>query len=253
MYKTLHKKQGSVTVQLRFARSSVTFCAKRDNIHSTTLIKINKKEVDHMKGIICIGRQYGSGGREVGEKLARKLGIPCYDKLLIKKAALESGLSTDFISKTEESPINSIQFLSGNPYADIASIGNTFYSESQVTFNAEKEVIEKIAKQGPCVIIGRCAASMIPKENRLSVFIYSDKESTVKRVMKRNQISEKEAVHRIKHMNRMRKHFYEFYSETEWGQSESYDMMLSSSKLGIDGCVDVIIDGLRGMGEMENE
>ena len=101
-----------------------------------------------MKGIICIGRQYGSGGREVGEKLARKLGIPCYDKLLIKKAALESGLSTDFISKTEESPINSIQFLSGNPYADIASIGNTFYSESQVTFNAEKEVIEKDRKTG---------------------------------------------------------------------------------------------------------
>ena len=118
----------------------------------------------YLNYIICIGRQYGSGGREVGEKLARKLGIPCYDKLLIKKAALESGLSTDFISKTEESPINSIQFLSGNPYADIASIGNTFYSESQVTFNAEKEVIEKIAKQGPCVIIGRCAASMIPKE-----------------------------------------------------------------------------------------
>ena len=99
-----------------------------------------------MKGIICIGRQYGSGGREVGEKLTRT-GIPCYDKLLIKKAALESGLSTDFISKTEESPINSIQFLSGNPYADIASIGNTFYSESQVTFNAEKEVIEKIANR----------------------------------------------------------------------------------------------------------
>ena len=79
-----------------------------------------------MKGIICIGRQYGSGGREVGEKLARKLGIPCYDKLLIKKAALESGLSTDFISKTEESPIKQYsEFLSGNPYADIASIGNT--------------------------------------------------------------------------------------------------------------------------------
>ena len=161
-----------------------------------------------MKGIICIGRQYGSGGREVGEKLARKLGIPCYDKLLIKKAALESGLSTDFISKTEESPINSIQFLSGNPYADIASIGNTFYSESQVTFNAEKEVIEKIAKQGPCVIIGRCAASMIPKENRLSVFIYSDKESTVKRVMKRIQSSEKDAVHTIKHIIWIRKPVY---------------------------------------------
>mgnify|MGYP000556170337 CR=1 FL=1 len=92
-----------------------------------------------------------------------------------------------------------------------------------------------------------------PEGEQTVCIIYSDKESTVKRVMKRNQISEKEAVHRIKHMNRMRKHFYEFYSETEWGQSESYDMMLSSSKLGIDGCVDVIIDGLRGMGEMENE
>ena len=122
-----------------------------------------------------------------------------------------------------------------------------------MTFNAEKEVIEKIAKQGPCVIIGRCAASMIPKENRLSVFIYSDKESTVKRVMKRNQISEKEAVHRIKHMNRMRKHFYEFYSETEWGQSESYDMVLIFRELFVFLYLHVIIDGLRGMGEMENE
>ena len=118
-----------------------------------------------MKKIICIGREYGSGGREIGEKLSRTFGIPCYDKLLIKKAALESGLSSDFISKKEESPINSIQFLSGNPYADIASIGNTFYSESQMAYTAEEDVIKKISKQGPCVIIGRCASSIIPKED----------------------------------------------------------------------------------------
>ena len=79
-----------------------------------------------MNKIICIGREYGSGGREIGEKLARQLGIPCYDKLLIKKAALESGLSEEFLSRTEESPINSIQFLSGNPYADVAGIGFLF-------------------------------------------------------------------------------------------------------------------------------
>ena len=78
--------------------------------------------------IICIGREYGSGGREIGEKLARQLGIPCYDKLLIKEAALESGLSEEFLSRTEESPINSIRFLSGNPYADVAGIGTAFYS-----------------------------------------------------------------------------------------------------------------------------
>ena len=147
-----------------------------------------------MQNIICIGRQYGSGGREIGEKLSRVLGIPCYDKLLIKKASLESGLSEEFIERTEETPISSIQFLSGNPYADIAGIGNTFYSESQQAYNAEQNVIEQIANQGPCVIIGRCASSILPKEKRLSIFKYADEEAKTKRVMERNRIDEKEPV-----------------------------------------------------------
>lgn len=198
-----------------------------------------------MQNIICIGRQYGSGGREIGEKLSRTLGIPCYDKLLIKKASLESGLSEEFIERAEESPINSIQFLSGNPYADIAGIGNTFYSESQQAYNAEQTVIEQIAQQGACVIIGRCASSILPKEKRLSIFIYADEADKIKRVMERNQICEKEASHRIKHINRMRRQFFDFYSDTAWGQSESYDMMLSSSRLGIDGCVNLIVNCLK--------
>ena len=206
-----------------------------------------------MQNIICIGRQYGSGGREIGEKLSRVLGIPCYDKLLIKKASLESGLSEEFIERTEETPISSIQFLSGNPYADIAGIGNTFYSESQQAYNAEQNVIEQIVKQGPCVIIGRCASSILPKEKRLSVFIYADEEDKTKRVMERNQIDEKRARHRIKHINRMRKQFFDFYSNTEWGQPESYDMMLSSSRFGIDGCVSLIIDCLKEKGASLNE
>lgn len=198
-----------------------------------------------MQNIICIGRQYGSGGREIGEKLSRALGIPCYDKLLIKKASLESGLSEEFIERAEESPINSIRFLSGNPYADIAGIGNTFYSESQQAYNAEQTVIEQIAQQGACVIIGRCASSILPKEKRLSIFIYADEADKIKRVMERNQICEKEASHRIKHINRMRRQFFDFYSDTAWGQSESYDMMLSSSRFGIDGCVNLIVNCLK--------
>lgn len=206
-----------------------------------------------MEKIICVGRQYGSGGREIGEKLARTLGIPCYDKLLIKKAALESGLSEDFISKAEESPINSIQFLSGNPYADVAGIGNTFYSESQLAYNAEEAVIRKIAEKGPCVIIGRCASSIIPKDKILSVFIYADEKDMIKRIMERNQLNEKEAVHRMKHMNRMRKQFFDFYSDTRWGHPESYDMMLSSSRFGTDGCVNMIINSLKEMEVSSNE
>ena len=84
-----------------------------------------------MKKIICIGREYGSGGREIGEKLASALKVPCYDKLLIKNAALESGLSEEYIARTEESPIKNFQFLSGNLYADMAVMNNTFYLESQ--------------------------------------------------------------------------------------------------------------------------
>lgn len=206
-----------------------------------------------MNKIICIGRQYGSGGREIGEKLARELNIPCYDKLLIKKAALESGLSEDFISKSEESPINSIQFLSGNPYVDIAGIGNTFYSESQLVYNAEETVIKQLAKQGPCVIIGRCASSIIPKEDRLSVFIYADEKDKIRHVMERNKISEKDAIHRIKHINRMRKQFFDFYSDTLWGRPESYDTMISSSRFGTDGCVKLIIDTLKEMEVSTNE
>ena len=197
-----------------------------------------------MKKIICIGREYGSGGREIGERLSEALKIPCYDKLLIKKAALESGLSEDFISETEESPIKSIQFLSGNPYADIAGIGNTFYSDGQMAYNAEAAVIRQLSDQGPCVIIGRCASSILPKESRLSVFIYADEDDKIKRVMERNQIGEKEAIHRIKHINRMRRQFFDFYSDTAWGHPASYDMMLSSSSFGIDGCVKLIMETL---------
>lgn len=206
-----------------------------------------------MKKIICIGREYGSGGREIGEKLARTLDVPCYDKLLIKKASLESGLSEGFLAKTEESPINSLQFLSGNPYADIAGIGNTFYSDGQLAYNAEKAVIEKLAEQGPCVIIGRCASSILPKDRIFSVFIYADEQDKIRRVMKRNQLSEKEALHRMRHMDRMRKQFFDFYSDTSWGHPESYDLMLSSSRFSIDQCVNILTNSLKEMEELKHE
>lgn len=197
-----------------------------------------------MKSIICIGREYGSGGREIGEKLSRRLGIPCYDKLLIKKAALDTGMNEEFLAKADESPINSIQFLSGNPYADMAGIGNTFYSESQRVYEVERDVIEKLAAQGPCVIVGRCASSILPPEKRLSVFFYADEADKVRRVMARNQLDEKAALHRVKHMDRMRRQFFDFYSDTAWGHPGSYDLMLSTSRFSIDSCVALVIGAL---------
>lgn len=111
--------------------------------------------------IICIGRQYGSGGREIGEKLAERLGVVCYDKLIIGQTAKEAGLSAATAESDEEKPIGLCEIVSGNPFADSALLGATFYSEKQRVFEAESKTILEIADKGPCGIIGRCASSIL--------------------------------------------------------------------------------------------
>ena len=207
-----------------------------------------------MKGlVICIGRQYGSGGREIGEKLAKRLGIICYDKLLLKQAAQKSGVSEKEFERLDEKPVGAGQFLSGNVFADSASIGSTFYSESQIIYDAEQETILKVAEQGPCVIIGRCASSILRgKENVLSVFIYADEDDRIARIAARNHLDEHEARARMRKMDRMRRRYFDFYADTQWGEPESYDLMLSSSAYGVDGCVDLLAESMKLKGK-DNE
>ncbi len=206
-----------------------------------------------MKGtIICIGRQYGSGGREIGEKLAKNLGVVCYDKLLIRQAAKDSGLSADIIENDEERPIGLCEVVSGNPFADSALLGATFYSEKQRVFEAESKAISEIAEKGPCIIIGRCASSILRGAGYdvLSVFVYADTDDRAKRIAERNDIGIKEAIRKAEKVDRMRKEYFDFYSDTPWGEHASYDLMISSSRYGIDGTADVIgkavADKIRG-------
>ena len=103
--------------------------------------------------VICIGRQYGSGGREIGEKLAERLGITCYDKLLLKQAAQKSGVSEKEFERLDEKPVGAGQFLSGNVFADSASIGSTFYSESQIIYDVEQETILKAVSYTHLVLL----------------------------------------------------------------------------------------------------
>lgn len=203
--------------------------------------------------VICIGRQYGSGGREIGEKLAARLRIPCYDKLLVKKAAQNSGLSVEMLQREEEKPINSHRFLTGNPFVDSAALSNAFYSESQMAYEAEKQVIEQLGTRGSCVIIGRCASSLLRDKNILSVFIYADGPDRLERVMRRNDLDEKSADQRIRRVDRMRKKYFDFYSDTSWGQPESYDLMISSSKYGVDGCVKLILSAVESVSEVSTD
>lgn len=126
--------------------------------------------------IICISRQYGSGGREIGEAVAKKLGIPCYDKCLIQKAAQEAGLSETAVAEYDEKGEDFGIAVSGNPFADTAALGEAFYSEEARVFEAERRAILELAEKGDCVIIGRCASAILRAAGYrpLSVFIYAD-------------------------------------------------------------------------------
>ena len=196
-----------------------------------------------MKGtVVCIGRQYGSGGREIGQKLAQRLGVTCYDKLLIQRAAREAGLTEAIVAEEDERPIGLGAMVSGNPFADSASLGKAFYSEEERVFAAESKAIEEIASKGSCVVIGRCASSILRDAgyNVLSVFIYADDDDRARRIAQRNGLSEKAAMRKAEKVDRMRKRYFDFYSDTPWGEPASYDLMVSSSRYGIDGTADVI-------------
>lgn len=192
--------------------------------------------------VVCIGRQYGSGGREIGQKLAERLGVTCYDKLLIQRAAREAGLTEAIVAEEDERPIGLGAMVSGNPFADCASLGRAFYSEEERVFAAESKVIEEIASKGSCVIIGRCASSILRDAgyNVLRVFIYADNDDRARRIAQRNGLSEKAAMRKAEKVDRMRKRYFDFYSDTPWGEPASYDLMISSSRYGIDGTADVI-------------
>ena len=192
--------------------------------------------------IICISRQYGSGGREIGETLAEKLGLPCYDKCLIQKAAQEAKLSEGVVAAYDETGADFGPAVSGNPFADTAALSAAFYSEEARVFDAERRVILELAEKGSCVIIGRCACAILRAAGYrpLSVFIYADASDRARRIAARNGLDEKSALRKAQKVDRMRKHHFDFYADTLWGMPESYDLMLSSSEYGMEGAASVI-------------
>ncbi len=196
--------------------------------------------------IICIGRQYGSGGREVGELLAKRLGIAYYDKLLLRQTAEKAGLSLSAVEQGDEKPIGLSNMVSGNVFADSASISTAFYSQQQLVYDAQQQTILHIADKGSCVMVGRCASSILRSAGKkvLSVFIYADEDDKMERIARRNNITVKAAAKRMQKMDRMRRRFFDFYSDTPWGDPSSYDLMISSSRYGVEGTVDMIESAL---------
>jgi len=200
-----------------------------------------------MNTIITIGRQAGSGGREIGEKLAEYFGIKFFDKELLTRAAKESGFCEEMIQLHDEKPTNSFLY---NLVMDTYSFGynaSTFVDMpiSHKIFLAQFDTVKKIADEGACVIVGRCADyALSDYKNVLKLFIYADEKDRVKRVMKAYNMTEKESLERITKTDKQRQSYYNYYSSKKWGKAESYDLCINSSLLGIDGTVKLIVQAV---------
>ncbi len=186
-----------------------------------------------MRYVITIGREYGSGGRYIGQKLAEALNIKYYDTELLEKASADSGISQAVFENYDEKPDSFLSSLMPNSY-------NLELSMSQKVFLAQFDTIRKIAKEESCVIVGRCADYVLRDDpNLCSFFIYSSLENRIKRAVEHYGIPEKHAKDVINKIDKKRANYYNFYSEKKWGKPESYNLCIDSS-LGIDECVEVL-------------
>ena len=197
--------------------------------------------------IITIGRQFGSGGREIGMKLAKDLDIGFYDKEMLERASKDSGICKELFETHDEKPTSSFLY---SLVMDTYSMG---YSSSTYTdmplnhkvFLAQFEAIKKIAEEGPCVLVGRCADYALESyENVLNVFIRADLESRIRRIARDTDSTDAKAKDLIIKQDKKRASYYNYYTSKRWGDAESYDLCLNSSKLGIDGTVEAIKDVL---------
>ncbi len=194
------------------------------------------------KQIVTISRQYGSGGRYIGKKLAEKLGVSCYDEELIDMVAKESGFAEEFIAEKGERITGSLLFniASNLSYANNVFSGSGTSLQDEVYFT-QSRIIKDLAEKGPCVIVGRCADYVLrEREDCLNVFIHADEKSRIARAVTYFGITEADAPSAIKKKDKARYNHYKFYTDQEWGLAANYDLCLDSGELGIDGCVEII-------------
>ena len=195
--------------------------------------------------IYTIGREFGSGGKEVGEKLAARLGVKLYDKELLQHAAKESGFCEEIFENHDEKPTNSFLYsLVMDTYSVNGYTSSPFLDMplNHKVFLAQFETIKKIGEQESCVIVGRCADyALADNPDCINIFVHSPMENRIKLVSKRLNLTENKARDMIQKNDKQRSSYYNYYTSKRWGDSNSYHLTLDSAKLGVDGCVDVII------------
>lgn len=194
--------------------------------------------------IITIGRQFGSGGHEIGNRLAERLDIPLYDHNLIHMAAQELRISNEDATKVDETVLG--RFLSA--YAAGSLEYRLFVTSDESgkpltdrVFERQSAIIRKLAESGPGIFVGRCADYILGDySNCINTFIYAYRDDRMRRIMKLYRLDEKQALDRIKKTDRERKVYYETRTGREWGGIDANSMMFNASLLGIDGVVDAL-------------
>ena len=193
--------------------------------------------------IITIGRTFGSGGHDIGKKLAEELGVGFYDKELLEIAARESGICKELFESNDEKPTSSLLYtLSVNPYGSMGALGGAEHMPiSQKLFLAQFEAVRKLAHDHDCVIVGRCADYALREEpGCINVFIHAPLQYRISRIKELYELSSGEAKDLILKTDKKRAAYYNTYSDRKWGSLETYHLTLDSSVLGQENAVELI-------------
>ena len=197
-----------------------------------------KEELEMAKRIITISREFGSGGRFIGEEVAKKLGIAYYDKNVINEIAEKSGLSPEYIQENAELSPKKGLFAYAFSGRDI-----TGKSVEDMVYEAQRNIILELAEKEPCVIIGRNADYILKdRDDVLNVFLHGDMPEKIQRITGLYNVEEKEAVKMMADTDKRRRTNYNFYTDQSWGKASNYTLCLNSSQLGYDRCEMIIME-----------
>ena len=198
------------------------------------------------KKIITISREFGSGGRTIGREVANRLGIPFYEKELVDQIALESGFAPRFVEEHGEHAPGTSRLSYAFAHQGVPGVMNGL-STADFLWSIQCSVILQLAEQGPCVIVGRNADYILKdRKDVLDVYIHADKEFRADRIVRLYGESEKSPMTRLAEKDKRRQINYQHYTGRTWGTAQNYDICLNSGELGIENCVDMIVNLYKG-------
>ena len=193
--------------------------------------------------IITIGREFGSAGREIGRKIAEDFEIKLYDKEMLARAAKESGICEEIFESHDEKPTNSFLYSLVMDTYSMGYSGNT-YTDMPINhkvFLAQFDAIKKIADEGPCILVGRCADYALESyKNVVSVFIHADLDARIRRIARIYDLTDAKAKGLIQKTDKKRSSYYNYYTNKKWSNADSYELCLNSAQLGIEGTARLI-------------